>query len=222
MNLNQMVRERFWLHHHLKINLLSTDIIYLRHLIIFPILLVQASLASNTELIVFETMTGSFVQTSKTNEGQNDNVSEGYLAIKRPDLMLWHIKEPTERIIIFEQGLVSIFDPDLNQVIKTQIDQFEDANWIRILMGESILIKNYELQIDEHDSYKLIRYKPLNKDSLRTLITIKIKEELIEYINIESSKKEKIHIALHDVVLNGKIDDEFLDGFIPNNADVIE
>ena len=166
-------------------------------------------------------MSASFVQTSYQKDIRN-NVSEGYLLVKRPYQMLWHIEEPTERIIIYERGSISIYDPDLNQVIKTNIDQYKDANWLRILMGESELIENYEQKIDEFDSHTLVRYESLYKAPIGNTFTIKIKEGLIEYIDIEQSDRERIYIALQDIDINEKIDDQFFDGLIPNDVDVIE
>ena len=165
MNWSPTVKGRFWLHHHPRINQPSVDIIFLRSLII-SLLLLEASFASDFQPISFETMTASFEQTNEANKNSTNNISKGYLFIKRPNLMLWQINEPTQRIIMFEGGLISIFDPDLNQVIRTEIDQFEGANWIRILMGESELINDYKQQIDEFDSYKLIKYEPLFNDNI--------------------------------------------------------
>ena len=123
---------------------------------------------------------------------------------------------------MFQEGLMSIFDPDLNQVIKTEIDQVKDANWIRIMMGEGELIEKYEQRIDEYDSYVLIKYKSSNDDPLRHVITIKIKEESIEYINIDLLGNEMIQITIKDIEINQKIDDEFFNGFIPSNAEIIQ
>ena len=221
MNWSPTVKGRFWLHHHPRINQPSVDIIFLRPLII-SLLLLEASFASDFQPISFETMTASFEQTNEANKNSTNNISKGYLVIKRPNLMLWQINEPTQRIIMFEGGLISIFDPDLNQVIRTEIDQFEGANWIRILMGESELINDYKQQIDEFDSYKLIKYEPLFNDNMSNVITIKIKEELIEYIDIEQSEKERIHIKFKDIGVNVKIDDGFFEDLIPDDADVIQ
>tara|TARA_Y100001970_G_scaffold219585_1_gene269477 strand:- start:972 stop:1622 length:651 start_codon:yes stop_codon:yes gene_type:complete len=216
-----MVKEKYWLHHHPRINQLSEDIIFFRTIIIF-LLLIQASFASDIEQIDFETMTASFEQIIGSDKNSTDNVTKGYLVIKKPDYMLWHINDPTEKVIMFKEGLISIYDPDLYQVIKTEIDQFKEANWIRILMGESKLIENFEQKIDDFDSYTLIRFESLFEDPIGNTFTIKIKEGLIEYIDIEHSEKERIFIALQDVEINEKIDDQFFDSLIPNDVDVIE
>mgnify|MGYP002026327540 FL=1 len=190
-------------------------------LILFSLLLVQASLASDIEMINFDSMSASFVQTSYQKDIRN-NISKGYLVVKRPHHMLWHIEEPTERVIIFERGLISIYDPDLNQVIKTNIDQYKDANWLRILMGESEINESHQQNIEDFYSYKLIKFQPLNNDPLGNMIIIKIKEELIDTIEIMQSENERIQIKLEDIEINMNINDGFFVDLIPDDAEVIE
>ena len=190
-------------------------------LILFSLLLVQASLASDIEMINFDSISASFVQTSYQKDIRN-NISKGYLVVKRPRQMLWHIEEPTERVIIFERGLISIYDPDLNQVIKTNIDQYKDANWLRILMGESEINESHQQNIEDFYSYKLIKFQPLNNDPLGNMIIIKIKEELINTIEIMQSENERIQIKLEDIEINMNINDGFFVDLIPDDAEVIE
>ncbi len=190
-------------------------------LILFSLLLVQASLASDIEMINFDSMSASFVQTSYQKDIRN-NISKGYLVVKRPHQMLWHIEEPTERVIIFERGLISIYDPDLNQVIKTNIDQYKDANWLRILMGESEINESHQQNIEDFYSYKLIKFHPLNNDPLGNMITIKIKEELIDTIEIMQSENERIQIKLEDIEINMNMNDGFFVDLIPDDAEVME
>ena len=220
MSSSQTVKGKYWLHHHPRINKLGVDIIFLRTLII-SLLLIQASFA-DIEQIDFETMSASFEQIIGSDKNSKENISKGYLVIKKPDYMLWHINDPTEKVIMFKEGLISIYDPDLYQVIKTEIDEFKEANWIRILMGESELIENYEQKIDVFDSHTLVRFESLFKDPIGNTFTIKIKDGLIEYIDIEQSERERIYIALQDIDINEKIDDQFFDGLIPHDVDVIE
>ena len=172
-------------------------------------------------MINFDSMSASFVQTSYQKDIRN-NLSEGYLLVKRPHQMLWHIEEPTERIIIYERGSISIYDPDLNQVIKTNIDQYKDANWLRILMGESEINESHQQKIEDFYSYKLIKFHPLNNDPLGNIIIIKTKEEIIDSIDIMQSENERIQIKLEDIEINMGINDGFFADFIPDDAEVIE
>ena len=132
-----MEEEKFWLLRLLRINQSSTDIIFLK-LLTVSLFFAQVSFAlDDSEALNFNTMRASFVQTIQNNDDGLDSKSKGYLVVKRPELMLWHINEPSERILIFDRGSILIFDPDLNQVIKTDIKQYQESNWIKILLGQS-------------------------------------------------------------------------------------
>jgi outer membrane lipoprotein-sorting protein len=67
-----------------------------------------------------------------------------------------------------------------------------------------------------------IKYKPLINDSLMSTITIAMKGNLIDSIDIEHSQRQKIHIDLMDIEMNKMIDDGFFSDLIPNDAEVIE
>ncbi len=216
-----MEEGKFWRHHPLRFNQSSTDIFVLK-LLTLSLFLTQASFALDSEIINFNTMKASFIQTIDGNGDVEISKTKGHLVVKRPELMLWHIKEPTERIIIFESGSILIFDPDLNQVIKTDVNQYEEANWIKILMSDSELNKSYKQYTEGTNSHMFIKYKPLVNDSLMSTITIAMKENLIDSIDIEHSQRQKIHIDLMDIEMNKMIDDGFFSDLIPNDAEVIE
>jgi len=216
-----MEEGKFWRHHPLRFNQSSTDIFVFK-LLTLSLFLAQASFALGSEIINFNTMKASFIQTIDDNGDVEISKTKGHLVIKRPELMLWHIKEPTERIIIFESGSILIFDPDLNQVIKTDVNHYEEANWIKILMSDSEMNESYKQYMEGTNSHMFIKYKPLKNDSLMSTITIAMKENLIDTIDIEHSQRQMIHIDLMDIEINKTIDDGFFSDLIPNDAEVIE
>ena len=167
-------------------------------------------------------MRASFVQTIQKNDDGLGSKSKGYLVVKRPELMLWHINEPSERILIFDRGSILIFDPDLNQAIKTDINQYQESNWIKILLGQSELNDSYEQYREDSSSHTLIRYEPLSNNSLMNTILLTIKEDVIHSIEIKQSKMETIHIDFDEIDMNIEIKDSFFYESIPNDAEVIE
>jgi chaperone LolA len=175
----------------------------------------------DSEALNFNTMRASFVQTIQNNDGLGSK-SKGYLVVKRPELMLWHINEPSERILIFDRGSILIFDPDLNQVIKTDINQYQESNWIKILLGQSELNNYYKQYREDSSSHTLIRYEPLLNNSLKNTILLTIKENLIHSIEIKQSERETIHINFDEIDMNIEINDSFFYENIPNDAEVIE
>lgn len=217
-----MERGKFWHLHLLRINQSSTDIILLKFLIA-PLFFAQASFAlDDTKALNFNTMRASFIQTIHNNEGVFDSKSTGYLVVKRPELMLWHINEPSERILIFDRDSILIFDPDLNQIIKTDINQYQESNWIKILLGQSELNDFYKQYIEDSGSDTLIRYEPVSNNSLMNTILLTIKEDLIHSIEIKQHEGETIHIDFDEIDMNIEIKDIFFYESIPNDAEVIE
>ena len=216
-----MEEEKFWLLRLLRINQSSTDIIFLK-LLTVSLFFAQVSFAlDDSEALNFNTMRASFVQTIQNNDGLGSK-SKGYLVVKRPELMLWHINEPSERILIFDRGSILIFDPDLNQVIKTDIKKYQESNWIKILLGQSELNDFYEQYRKDSSSHTLIRYEPLSNNSLMNTILLTIKEDVIHSIEIKQSEMEIIHIDFDEIDMNIEIKDSFFYESIPKDAEVIE
>ena len=213
---------KFWHLHPLRINQSSTDIIFLKHLTV-SLFFAQVSFAlDDSEALNFNTMRASFVQTIQNNDDGLSSKTKGYLVVKRPELMLWHINEPSERILIFDRGSILIFDPDLNQVIKTDINQYQESNWIKILLGQSELNDFYKQYREDSSSHTLIRYEPLLNNSLMNTILLTIKEDVIHSIEIKQSEMETIHIDFDEIDMNIEIKDSFFYESIPNDAEVIE
>ena len=217
-----MEEEKFWLLRLLRINQSSTDIIFLK-LLTVSLFFAQVSFAlDDSEALNFNTMRASFVQTIQNNDDGLDSKSKGYLVVKRPELMLWHINEPSERILIFDRGSILIFDPDLNQVIKTDIKKYQESNWIKILLGQSELNDFYKQYREDSSSHTLIRYEPLLNNSPMNTILLRIKEDVIDSIVIKQSEMEIIHIDFDEIDMNIEIKDSFFYESIPNDAEVIE
>ena len=216
-----MEEGKFWHLRLPRINQSSTDIIFLK-LLIVSLFFAQVSFAlDDSEALNFNTMRASFVQTIQNNDGLGSK-SKGYLVVKRPELMLWHINEPSERILIFDRGSILIFDPDLNQAIKTDINQYQESNWIKILLGQSELNDFYEQYREDSSSHTLIRYEPLSNNSLMNTILLTIKEDVIHSIEIKQSEMETIHIDFDEIDMDIEIKESFFYESIPNEAEVIE
>ena len=217
-----MEEEKFWLLRLLRINQSSTDIIFLK-LLTVSLFFAQVSFAlDDSEALNFNTMRASFVQTIQNNDDGLGSKLKGYLVVKRPELMLWYINEPSERILIFDRGSILIFDPDLNQVIKTDINQYQESNWIKILLDQSELNDFYKQYRKDSSSHTLIRYEPLSNNSLMNTILLTIKEDVIHSIEIKQSEMETIHIDFDEIDMNIEIKDSFFYESIPNDSEVIE
>ena len=168
----------------------------------------------------FETFTASFTQSIVSENDDSASKTTGELFISKPNSILWHVKLPTERIVLIENNSISIYDPDLNQVLKSDIDIFEEAKWIRVFTDRDAR-SDLESIIERSDSSTSIIYKsPLLNSQLREFVINKEGDKVIS-IAINLSGKDEFEIIMEKVELGSNISDDFFYSSIPTDAELI-
>ena len=172
------------------------------------------------EFFDFETFTASFTQTIVSENDDSVSKTTGELFISKPNSILWHVKLPTERIVLIVNNSISIYDPDLNQVLKSDIDIFEEAKWIRVFTDRDA--RSYLESITERsDSSTRIIYKSLLMDTQLREFVINKEDGKIKCITINLFGEDKFLITMERVKINLKISDNFFYSLIPADAEVI-
>ena len=172
------------------------------------------------EFFDFETFTASFTQSIVSENHDSLSKTSGELFISKPNSILWHVKLPTERIVLIENNSISIYDPDLNQVLKSDIDIFEEAKWIRVFIDRDA--RSYLESITERsDSSTRIIYKSLLMDTQLREFVINKEDGKIKCITINLFGEDKFLITMERVKINLKISDNFFYSLIPADAEVI-
>jgi chaperone LolA len=172
------------------------------------------------EFFDFETFTASFTQSIVSENHDSLSKTSGELFISKPNSILWHVKLPTERIVLIENNIISIYDPDLNQVLKSDIDIFEEAKWIKVFTDRDAR-SNLESITERSDSSTRIIYRSLLLDSQLREFVINKDDEKIRSVTINLSGKDKFEITMDRVEINPNISDDFFYSLIPANAEVI-
>ena len=172
------------------------------------------------EFFNFETFAASFTQTIVSKNDDSASKTTGELFISKPNSILWHVKLPTERMVVIKDNSISIYDPDLNQVLKSDIDIFEEAKWIRVFTDRDAR-SSLESIIEKSDSSTRIIYRSLLKDSQLREFVINKEGEKIRSIVIYLSGKDKFEITIEGVEINPKISDDYFYSLIPADAEVI-
>ena len=172
------------------------------------------------EFFDFETFTASFTQSIASENDDSASKTTGKLFISKPNSILWHVKLPTERIVLIVNNSISIYDPDLNQVLKSDIDIFEEAKWIRVFTDRDA--RSYLESITERsDLSTRIIYKSLLLDSQLREFVIDKEGDKIRSIAIYLSGKDEFEITMEQVELDSNISDDFFYSSIPADAEVI-
>ena len=172
------------------------------------------------EFFDFETFTASFTQIVVSENDGSASKTTGELFISKPNLILWHVKLPTERIVLIKNKSISIYDPDLNQVLRSDINIFEEAKWIRVFIDRDA--RSYLESITERsDSSTRIIYKSLLMDTQLREFVINKEDGKIKCITINLFGEDKFLITMERVKINLKISDNFFYSLIPADAEVI-
>ena len=172
------------------------------------------------EFFDFETFTASFTQSIVSENDDSVSKTTGELFISKPNSILWHVKLPTERIVLIENNSISIYDPDLNQVLKSDIDIFEEAKWIRVFTDRDA--RSYLDSITERSDFSTrIIYKSLLLDSQLREFVINKEGDKIRSITVYLSGKDEFEITMEQVELDSNISDDFFYSSIPADAEVI-
>ena len=130
------------------------------------------------------------------------------------------MKLPTERIVLIENNSISIYDPDLNQVLKSDIDIFEEAKWIRVFTDRDAR-SDLDSITERSDFSTRIIYKSLLMDSQLREFVIDKEGDKIRSIAIYLSGKDEFEITMEQVELDSNISDDFFHSSIPADAEVI-
>ena len=130
------------------------------------------------------------------------------------------MKLPTERIVLIVNNSISIYDPDLNQVLKSDIDIFEEAKWIRVFTDRDAR-SDLDSITERSDFSTRIIYKSLLMDSQLREFVIDKEGDKIRSIAISLSGKDELEITMEQVELDSNISDDFFYSSIPADAEVI-
>src|SRR5690606_21419429 len=91
---------------------------------------------------------GDFEQVTRDQDGQIEEENTGTFAIKRPGLLRWHIEEPFEQLLVSDGENLWVYDPDLEQVTISTVDEQMQQNSALLLSSDLAQIRaNY--RVDE-------------------------------------------------------------------------
>ena len=172
------------------------------------------------EFFDFETFTASFSQSIVLENDDSGSKATGEIFISKPNSILWHVKIPTERILLIRDSSISIYDPDLNQVLKSDIDIFEEAKWIKVFTDRDARDR-LERIIERSNSSTRIIYRSLFKDSRLREFVINKEGDKIRSIAIYLSGKDRFEITMERVEINSNISEDYFYSLIPVDAEVI-
>lgn len=144
----------------------------------------------------------NFTQTI-INPSGTKAVYKGALYIQEPNKITWEYKDPFEKYIYIKKYTVTIIEPDLEQVIVSNLQK--EINVIELLKSAVQTSSNSFVS-----NYNNVEYKLL------------LQNKLLHQISYEDELENNVTISFENVKENQKIDENVFKFFIPDYYDIIK
>ena len=149
----------------------------------------------------FETISSEFKQTIKNEENSKIVYTGSFYATTKAKA-LWIYKSPIDKKIYFSQNKVVIIEPELEQVIITNLQNTPNLTEI-LKSAKSIDGDIYETTYED------------------TKYVIHVKNKQIEHISYSDKLENRVTIELFNQTLNTFLDDSLFKATIPDGFDVV-
>lgn len=168
--------------------------------ILFMALFVLSPLFAISENI--DTMKADFVQTI-TDDKNSTITYKGNMLAKRPNMALWHYKEPIEKSVYITAERVTIVEPELEQAIIKRLGNSIDI--LAILASAKRDTKNsYSVFYDNKNYYVIMQ------------------DKMIKAISYTDAFDNIVKIVFSAQQINKNIDDSRFSADIPADFDIIK
>lgn len=194
----------------------------------------QAAASLINQLSGLQRLTANFEQTTKVHNAkatQNKSLTAqhmnqtftGVMKVERPGKFYWEIKSPVNQTIISSGKVVWIYDPDLQQAIRQDLDD-QVANTPALLLSGNTnqIMEAYKVtQPDKSKTYYTLL--PKNKESAFQSLTISFNgKNKPSLMVLQDSLGQTTYVKFSQVNVNGAIPASTFTFNPPKGTDVID
>lgn len=185
------------------------------------------------QLSAIQSLTANFEQTTKTTAKANTNKGlsaqhmnqtfKGVMKVERPGKFSWQINSPVKQTIVSTGRTVWIYDPDLQQAIRQNLDE-QVANTPALLLSGNTTQIQQAYRISQPDKSKTYyTLYPKNKESAFQSLTISFGAKNAPTLMIlQDSLGQTTHVRFNNVKVNAKIPTSTFNFSPPKGTDIIE
>lgn len=207
-----------------------------------PVVITSAYAAPETEQVAtqnlikqlsgIQSLTANFEQTTKTDGKANkkgltaqhmNQTFKGVMKVERPGKFYWEIQNPVKQKIVSTGRTVWIYDPDLQQAIRQNLDD-QVANTPALLLSGNTnqIMQSYRItQPDRTKTYYTLY--PKNKEGAFQSLTISFGAKNAPTLMIlQDSLGQTTNVRFNNAKVNAKIPASTFNFSPPKGTDIIE
>ena len=195
---------------------------------LFLLLLFCLNLSANSHFELSEklnkmkSLTGNFKQKVTDQNGAILQEVSGQFFFKKPNLFKWDYLKPLKSQLISDGELLYLYDPDLKQVVISQLKKIGGVSPAMLLVTKDIesLFKITRIRDKEIDWFKAVPHDP-EKANFKEVF-INFSQDRLKFMTIIDGFDNKTEIQFIDINQNIKINDAFFLFNTPDGIDVIK
>jgi outer membrane lipoprotein carrier protein len=151
-----------------------------------------------------KSLSGDFVQTTRSEADEVLETSSGNLLIQRPDRFRWFYQEPFEQLIVADGEKLWVHDVDLEQVTVRPLDEVLGMGPALLLSGSyQSLEQSFQIKEEDDGWLTLIPRQP---DWDFQSIRVKMAGGVPSIIEVDSGLGQATRLELKNLDLNPRID----------------
>ena len=185
------------------------------------------------QLSGIQSLTANFEQTTKTSGKAKNNKGlsaqhmnqtfKGVMNVERPGKFSWQINSPVKQTIVSTGRTVWIYDPDLQQAVRQNLDE-QVANTPALLLSGNTAQIQQSYRITQPDKTKTYyTLYPKNKEGAFQSLTISFGAKNAPTLMIlEDSLGQTTHVRFSNTKVNAKISASTFNFTPPKGTDIID
>ena len=169
-----------------------------------------------------KSLTGDFKQKVTDQNGAILQEVSGQFFFKKPNLFKWDYLKPLKSQLISDGELLYLYDPDLKQVVISQLKKIGGVSPAMLLVTNNVesLFKITTIRDKEIDWFKAVPHDP-EKANFKEVF-INFSQDTLNHMRIIDGFDNKTEIQFININQNTKINDAFFLFNTPDDIDVIK
>ncbi|GGK81717.1 outer membrane lipoprotein chaperone LolA [Amphritea balenae] len=183
----------------------------------------SASAELSALLDKFSTFSADFDQISASDDSRRMEQARGSLLLAKPNKFNWQALEPFPQQLVSDGETLWIYDPDLEQATRRQVEESGSGVPALILNGQiDQLQQKYKIRLlQEKDGNSLFELLPLDDSEVFTRIRLLFTDAVIAELQMEDSLGQRTSILFENQKLNPLIEPGMFAFSPPEGTDVI-
>ncbi|MDF2180481.1 outer membrane lipoprotein chaperone LolA [Neptuniibacter sp. CAU 1671] len=171
----------------------------------------------------YSTFSAEFDQITVGENGRSAQQSIGQLTLSKPNRFRWQTTEPAPQEIVADGRYLWIYDPDLEQVTRRNLNPESNSTPARILNGEiDSLLENFSLtQSSSSEAEQLFELKSISAQTSFSVIRLVFHEQVLSELMLEDSLGQRTTIVFKSAQRNPELPPEEFEFRIPKDVDLI-